>query len=107
MVEGMKEKKAENVVVLDLNDINNAVASYFVIGSGNSDVQIASISDSVEEFVYKNLRQEPWHKEGFQNKEWILLDFVDVVAHIFKKNTREFYGLEDLWGDAVVNKIST
>ncbi|MCG8319236.1 MAG: ribosome silencing factor [Cytophagales bacterium] len=106
VVEGMREKKAENVVVLDLNGVKNAVASYFVICTGNSDTQVDSISDSVEELVYKNLQQEPWHKEGYQNKEWILIDFVDVVAHIFKKEIREFYSLEDLWGDAVVNHIT-
>lgn len=107
VVEGMKEKKAEDVVVLDLSEIKNAVASYFVIASGNSDTQITAISDSIEEMVYKNLQQEPWHKEGVQNAEWVLLDYVDVVAHIFSKKTREFYGLEDLWGDAVINQISS
>lgn len=107
VVEGMLDKKAEDVVVLDLNDVNNAVASYFVICSGNSDTQISAISESVEETVYNQTNQEAWQKEGMQNKEWILIDYVDVVAHIFNKKTREFFGLEDLWGDAVVNQINS
>ncbi len=107
VVEGMKEKKAEEVVVLDLNGVKNAIASYFVICTGNSDTQVDAICDSIEEVVYKTLDQEPWHKEGYQNREWILIDFVDVVAHVFKKELREFYSLEDLWGDAVVNYIES
>ena len=107
VVEGMKEKKAEEVVVLDLSEVKNAVASYFVIASGNSDTQVEAISRSVEEMVYKQLHQEPWHKEGVKNREWILIDYVDVVAHVFKKDTREFYGLEDLWGDAVISTITS
>ncbi len=106
VVEGMKEKKAIDVVVLDLNGVKNAIASYFVICTGNSDTQVDAICNSIEEMVYTSLNQEPWHKEGNQNREWILIDFVDVVAHIFKKELREFYALEDLWGDAVVNYIS-
>lgn len=107
VVEGMKEKKAENVVVLDLNRVKNAIACYFVICTGNSDTQVDAISESIEEMVYKSMKQEPWQKEGHQNREWILIDFVDVVAHIFKKERRDYYGLEDLWGDAVVNYISS
>lgn len=105
VVKGMQEKKATNIVVMDLKGIKNAVADYFVICSGNSDTQIDAISESIEGEVYKDLRQDPWHKEGKQNKEWILLDYVDVVAHVFKKDRRSFYALEDLWGDAVIDVI--
>ncbi len=105
VVKGMQEKKATNIVVMDLKGIKNAVADYFVICSGNSDTQIDAISESIEGEVYKNARQDPWHKEGKQNKEWILLDYVDVVAHVFKKDRRSFYALEDLWGDAVIDFV--
>ncbi|MDN5205183.1 ribosome silencing factor [Fulvivirgaceae bacterium BMA10] len=107
VVDGMTEKKAEDVVVLDLQGVNNAIASYFVICSGNSDTHVEAISDSIEEVVYKRSNQSPWHREGVQNKEWILIDYVDVVVHIFKKEKRSFYALEDLWGDAVISHIET
>lgn len=105
VIEGMQERKATNIVVLDLKKVKNAVADYFVICTGNSDTQLDAISDAVEEMVYKKLKQDPWQKEGKQNKEWILIDYVDVVVHVFKKDKRDFFGLEDLWGDAVLTEI--
>jgi ribosome-associated protein len=100
IIEGMHEKKANHVVLMDLRKVNKAIADFFVICSGNSDVQIDAISKSVEEVVYKNTGEDPWNREGKQNREWILLDYVDVVVHIFTKDKREFYDIESLWGDA-------
>lgn len=105
VVKGMAEKKASDIVVMDLRNIGNAVADYFVICSGNSDTQIEAISDSVEEEVYKATSDDPWRKEGKENKEWILMDYANVVVHIFRNDRREFYALEKLWGDAVVTSI--
>lgn len=107
VVKGMQERKAKDIVVMDLRHIHNAVASYFVICSGTSDTQIDAISDAVADEVYKHVRQDPWHREGKQNKEWILLDYVDVVAHIFKGEKRAFYGLEELWGDAKTTTVES
>jgi ribosome-associated protein len=107
VVDGMKEKKAQNIVVMDLREVKNAIADFFVICTGTSETQIEAISESVEEFVNKFANQGVWHKEGKENKEWILLDFVDVVANVFKKNTREFYSLEQLWGDAKLINVET
>lgn len=107
VVKGMLEKKATDVVVIDLKGIKNAIADYFIVGSGNSDTQVDAISESVEEVVYKNTQQDPWHKEGKKNKEWILIDYVDVVAHVFKKERRAFFALEDLWGDAEITQIAS
>lgn len=107
VVQGMSEKKAHDIVILDLRKVKNAVADYFIICSGNSDTQIDAICDSIEEFVYKVSKQSPWKKEGRQNKEWILLDYIDVVAHIFKKDKRQFYSLEELWGDAVITPVES
>ena len=107
VVKGMLEKKATNVVVIDLKGIKNAIADYFIVGTGNSDSQVDAISDSVEEVVYKSTKQDPWHKEGKKNKEWILIDYVDVVAHVFKKDRRAFFALEDLWGDAEITHIAS
>lgn len=100
VVKGMQEKKAQDIVVLDLRKVKQAVADFFIICTGNSDQQVDAIADSIEEQIYKSSQQNPWHKEGNQNKEWILLDYVDVVAHVFKKTKRDFYSLEELWGDA-------
>lgn len=105
VVQGMLEKKGENLVVLDLREVKNAVADYFVICSGNSDTHIEAVSESVEEQVKKNSGQTPWHREGREQKEWILIDYVDVVAHVFDKEKRAYYGLEDLWGDAKIQKL--
>jgi ribosome-associated protein len=100
VVTGMQEKKAQDIVVLDLRKIHNAITDFFIICSGNSDTQIDAIGGSVEEEIHKALKMNPWHREGKQNKEWILLDYVDVVVHVFKKDRREFYDIESLWGDA-------
>lgn len=105
VVKGMQEKKASDIVVINLKNIKNSIADYFIICTGNSENQVDAITDSVEEIVYKAIQQDPWHKEGKENKEWILLDYVNVVAHIFKKERREFYSLEDLWGDASIVRI--
>ncbi|GAB3703498.1 ribosome silencing factor [Spirosoma flavus] len=105
VVRGMQEKKAQDIVVMDLRNVKNAICDYFVICSGNSDTQIDAISSSIEEEVYKASKQDPWHREGKTNREWILLDYVDVVAHVFKKDRRAFYDLEQLWGDAEIHLI--
>ncbi len=100
IVKGMQEKKAQDILILDLRKVKNAVADFFVICSGGSDKQLDAIADSVDAEVYKALQENPWHVEGKNNKEWVLLDYFDVVAHIFKKDKREFFALEKLWGDA-------
>jgi ribosome-associated protein len=105
IVKGMQEKKATDIVVIDLRKIKNAVADFFIICSGNSDKQIDAISDAVDEEVYKALKENPWHVEGKNNKEWMLLDYSDVVAHIFRKDRRHHYALEKLWGDAEITEV--
>ncbi len=103
----MQEKKALDIMVLDLRNVANSIADFFIICSGNTDTQVNAISESVEETVNKKDKQNPWHKEGNRNNEWVLLDYVDVVVHIFKKDRREFFALEDLWGDAKITKIAS
>ncbi len=100
IAEGMQEKKALNIVILDLRSIKSTIADFFVLCTGNSDTHVDAISDSIEEMMFKRLKIDPWHVEGKKNKEWILLDYVDVVAHVFKKDSRKFYSIEQLWGDA-------
>jgi ribosome-associated protein len=105
VVKGMQEKKASNIVVLNLKSLKNAVSDYFVIASASSDSQLDAIASSIEEEIFKAVRQNPWQSEGRTNKEWVLLDYVDVVAHVFLKDKREFYALEELWGDAAIKRI--
>ncbi|WP_276370289.1 ribosome silencing factor [Chryseolinea sp. H1M3-3] len=107
IVKGMQEKKASDIVVMDLRKIKNAVADFFVICSGNSDKQLDAISDSIDAEVYKKFQENPWHTEGKNNKEWMLLDYINVVAHVFKKDRRSYYALERLWGDADITEIDT
>ncbi len=105
IVKGMQEKKANDIVVMDLRKVKNAVADFFVICSGNSDKQLDAIAESVDVEVFKTLKENPWHSEGKSNKEWVLLDYIDVVVHVFRKDKREFYALERLWGDAEITEI--
>lgn len=105
VIEGMLDKKANDIVVLDLTKVKGAVTDYFIICSANSDTQVDAIADSIEKEVYKNREEWPWRTEGKQNREWILIDYVDVVAHIFRKDKRDFFALEELWGDAKITKI--
>jgi ribosome-associated protein len=90
IVKGMQEKKAIDILVMDLRKVKNAVADFFVICSGGSDKQLDAIADSVDEEVFKTVKENPWHVEGKNNKEWMLLDYFDVVAHIFKKKNGSF-----------------
>jgi len=105
IAEGMLEKKAFDVIIMDLRQLKESVVDYFVICSANSDTQVDAVAESVKDEVYKATKQLPWHSEGKKNKEWILLDYVNVVAHIFKKDKRDFYALEELWGDAKIVNI--
>jgi len=107
VAKGMLEKKATDVTIMDLREVKNAVADYFIICSGSSDTQIDAIADSIEDEVSKSTSQNPWKREGKENREWIIIDYVDVVAHVFSNEKRSFYGLEDLWGDAKVSKIES
>jgi ribosome-associated protein len=105
IVKGIQEKKGTDIVILDLTHIGNAIADFFVICTGNSDSQLDAISESIEKVVSESAGEKPWRSEGKQNKEWILLDYVNVVVHIFRNKARSFYGLDELWGDAVITKI--
>jgi ribosome-associated protein len=104
IVKGIQEKKGKDIISLDLKKIPNAICDVFVICTGTSSTQVEAIADSVEDVVRKSLGDKPWHKEGFENAEWILLDYVNVVVHIFQDQARMFYNLEKLWDDATVKK---
>lgn len=105
VAKGMTEKKGLDIAILDLRKVKNSITDFFVICSGNSDTQIDALANSVEDEVYKSSNIDPWQKEGKANGEWILIDYVDVVAHIFNKDRRKHYDLEELWGDAEVTYL--
>lgn len=104
IVKGMEEKKAHEIVVIDLRELKSASSDFFVVCHGQSDTQVEAIAHSIEAEVQKAISEKPWKKEGYENSEWILLDYVNVVAHVFVESQRAFYGLEDLWGDAKITR---
>ncbi len=102
IIHGIQEKKGKDILSLNLQNIRSSVSDYFIICHADSSTQVKAIADSVEEEMYKALQEDPWHKEGTENAEWIILDYVSVVVHIFKTEKRNFYGVEDLWADAEI-----
>ena len=102
IVEAMQEKKAKDIVTLDLRELESRVVDKFIICHADNDRLVEAIARNVEERVNKKLHDKPWHREGYENREWILLDYVNVVVHIFLGEKREFYAIEELWGDAEV-----
>jgi ribosome-associated protein len=106
IVDGILEIKGKYISVLDLTGLHNRVCDYYVICQADSSTQVNAIADSVEETVKKRINERPYHSEGFQNSEWILIDYVTVVVHVFQSHIREFYNLEALWADAEVTKIA-
>lgn len=99
IVKGMQEKKAKHIVKIDLSKINEAAADYFVICHAESDRQVKAIADSVEEETLKVAKEKPSHREGETHCRWVLLDYLNVVVHIFQKDVRDFYEIEELWHD--------
>lgn len=107
IVKAIEQVKGEKISILDLREIENTVCDYFIVCEGNSNTQVNAIAGSVQKLVSKALKDKPWHVEGEVNAEWILLDYVNVVVHIFQKQIREFYDIESLWGDAKITVIET
>ena len=107
ILEGIEEVKGQDIDILDLREIENMVCDYFIICNGTSNTQVAAIVNSVQKVVSKKLKDKPWHVEGLQNAEWVLMDYVHVVVHVFQKHIREYYDIESLWGDAKLTSIHT
>ncbi|MDG1063390.1 MAG: ribosome silencing factor [Flavobacteriaceae bacterium] len=100
VIKGIEEVKGQDIQILDLRAVENSVCDYFVICNGTSNTQVNAIASSVQKLVSKSLKEKPWHIEGSDNAEWILMDYVHVVVHVFQKHIREFYDIEGLWADA-------
>jgi|TARA_B110000263_G_scaffold250183_1_gene271311 ribosome-associated protein len=100
IIGGIDDVKGVKVNILDLREIQNTVCSYFIICNGTSNTHVNAIVNSVQKNVSKNLKEKPYHTEGQENSEWVLIDYIDVVVHVFQKQIRDRYNLENLWGDA-------
>ena len=107
IIKGIEDVKGNDINILDLREIENTVCDYFVICNGNSNTQVNAIVGSVQKMVSKELKEKPWHVEGEQNGEWVLMDYVSIVVHVFQKHIREYYKIESLWGDAKITSIES
>ena len=106
-IEGLLSKKGKQVVVMNMEKIENSISTYFVICHGTSRPHITALAEAVDEFVKSETGFDPWNKEGFENAEWILMDYADVVIHIFQETSRAHYKLEELWADAEIQRIES
>lgn len=105
IVEGIQEKKGKDIVVIDMSKLAGPVFDYFVICHGDSNVHVDALSESVIDTIRKKQKIKPYHIEGRENSQWVLMDYLDVVVHVFQKPFRDFYNLEDLWADGKLKKI--
>jgi ribosome-associated protein len=106
VVEGILDIKGKNISVMNLQSIHNRVCDYFIICQADSNTQVNAIAESIQETVRKTTGDKPYRSEGFENSEWILIDYVTVVVHIFQSHIRDFYNLESLWADAETKEIA-
>lgn len=104
---GIEDVKGKEINILDLREIENTVCDYFIICEGTSNTQVNAIVNSIQKKVSKEIKDKPWHIEGEDNAEWVLMDYVNVVVHVFQKHIREYYDIESLWGDAKTTVIET
>lgn len=104
---GIENVKGEDIHQLDLRELDNTPCDFFIICSGNSNTQVSAIVNSVLKTVSKSMHEKPFHTEGSDNAEWVLMDYVNVVVHVFQKQIREYYNIEELWGDAKSTQISS
>ena len=107
ILEGIEDVKGQRINILDLREIENTVCDYFIICEGTSNTQVNAIVSSIQKKVSKAIKDNPWHIEGSENAEWVLMDYVNVVVHVFQKHIREYYDIESLWGDAKMTEIET
>ncbi len=107
ILQAIEEVKGIDINLLDLREIENTVCNYFIICNGTSNTHVNAIVNSIQKTVSKGIQDKPWHVEGSENAQWVLMDYVDVVVHVFQKQIREFYDLEGLWGDAKITVVES
>lgn len=107
ILHGIEDVKGQEINLLDLREIENTVCDYFVVCTGTSNTHVNAIVNSIQKTVSKEIQDKPWHVEGSDHAEWVLMDYVNVVVHVFQKQTREFYDIEGLWGDAKITLVES
>ena len=107
IIRGIENVKGEDIQKMDLREIENTPCEFFVICSANSNTQVTAIVNSIQKTVSKAFLEKPFHTEGLEVAEWVLIDYVNIVVHVFQKQTREFYNIEELWGDAKSTLIAS
>lgn len=103
--ESLQDKKGEEITDLDITKLNTTICNHFVICHAESSTRVKALAESVEDKMLEEHRMKPFHKEGLENAQWVLLDYADVIVHIFQKEYRHFYKLEDLWADGIIKQI--
>lgn len=107
IVEAIQDTKGEDIKIFDLSGIENSVAETFIICSGNSNTQVSAIAGNIEKKVRNELKDRPWHVEGTENAMWVLIDYISVVVHVFQRQIRDYYEIEELWGDAKITSVES
>ncbi len=105
IIEGIQERKGRAIAVVDLSEIESAPVSEFIICQGNSSQQVAAIADSVRDYLLDNYGIKPYNYDGYRNAQWIVVDYGDTLVHVFTRETRQLYNLEELWADAPITEI--
>lgn len=105
IIEGIQERKGREIAVVDLSGIESAPTSEFIICQGNSSQQVAAIADSVREYLLENYGIKPYNYDGYRNAQWIVIDYGSTLVHVFTRETRQLYNLEELWADAPITRI--
>jgi ribosome-associated protein len=106
IVEGIQERKGKKIVVVNLTKLKEAPCSYFVICEGDSNVHVNAIGNSIKDWVRDQIKVKPYATDGFENCEWIAMDYGQIIVHVFQRTTRAFYDIEHLWADAKLTKIA-
>jgi ribosome-associated protein len=107
IVESILNKKGKDPVIMDFTKMNNGICDAFIICHGTSRTQVEALAENVIQEVKKKTGQNPYHKEGFENAEWILIDFNEIIVHIFQDDRRSFYNLEQLWADTKITRVKS
>ena len=107
IISGIEDVKGFDVSLLDLRKIDNTVCNYFILCTGSSNIHVNAITNAIKKKVKNSLKERPYHLEGKENSEWVLIDYINIVVHVFQKHTRKYYDIEGLWGDAQTTKIAS
>ena len=105
IIEAIQEKKGHRIITIDLTQVENSICDCFIICHGESSTQVGAITESIEKKLKEDARTRAHHVEGLQNSQWVLLDFFDILVHVFQEEYRTFYKLEELWADGKVARI--